>query len=91
MADDDLNPFAMRARARRASLLADVLRRKWDEMDDDLYFAAGLDLPDAAAALSDDAWQNAASEAGITVPSEITRNMVIGLLSVPSLQGLVSE
>ncbi len=98
MSDERLEPsesFALRHQARRASALADLLREKWDAMDEDLYCAAGMDLPDAAAALSDQGWANAADELadrtgkGFRPPSDTTRAITIGLLSAPTTRGLV--
>ena len=83
MADDTENGFAMRHRARRAALLVEVLH-EWAR-------AEQRDVVDLAVALYDADWIRAAEEAGITAPSDITRNIAIGLLSVPALQGLVRE
>lgn len=85
--------FAMRHRARRAALLADLLREHWDTLSWD-GSTDHPSLPDAAAALSDQAWANAAAELtkrtgkSFHPPSDITRQIVIGLLSMPEMKAL---
>jgi len=90
---DDQNSYAMRHRARRAAQLAAYVRRTAEEggMRDAALIAA------VAAHMADEGWQWAA--AGVAVetgapfkaPSETTKQMCIGLLSMPSLEGLVNH
>ena len=83
--------FALRHQARRAKQLAAVLRVKWEDVEDNF----GMDLADAAARLSDEGWANAAAEVErltgkpFRTPSETTRQICIGLLSMPELSGLL--
>lgn len=88
----EANSYAMRHRARRAVALAEVLRQQWAAIGldpRDISDPSGMDLADAAAAMSEAGWANAAEVAGISMPSEITRAITIGLLSAPKLEGIV--
>lgn len=93
---DEQNSFAMRHRARRAALLADLLREQWDGLGDEwAQVLAHMDLPEAAARLSEQGWINATDEIArrtgepFRPPSETTKAITIGLLSAPALRGLV--
>ena len=95
MTDDERAPFALRHQARRAALLADLLREHWNLLGWGEGFDHG-DLPTEASRMSDEAWANAAAEierrtgAPFKVPSDTTKAITIGLLSAPELKGLVS-
>jgi hypothetical protein len=95
MTDDTRSPFQLRHQARRAALLAAQLRRMWDVLleEDKGEFLIG----EAAARMSDEAWINIADTVAIQTgkpfhpPSETTKAICIGLLSVPELIGLVKQ
>jgi len=81
--------FAMRHRGKRAALLAGVLREqwavkveraRWDDHDPD---PDPMELARIASDMTEQAWAGAAELAGITVPSETTRAICIGLLLAP--------
>jgi hypothetical protein len=83
MADD----FAMRHRARRAAQLAETVRRTYEALDDTSSTVVAL-----AERLTEEQWETVAAITGIRPPSEITKNLVIGLLSVPEqAKGLIHE
>ncbi len=94
MSDQDRAPFALRHQARRAALLADLLREHWtllgwgEDVDDKA-------LPDFVALMRDEAWANAAAQIEertgepFRPPSDTTKAITIGLLSAPELKGLV--
>lgn len=81
------NNFQLRHQARRAALLAAELRRQWDYLD--LEEKGGFLLGEAAARLSDEGWINAADKVAEATgkpfhpPSETTKQITIGMLSVP--------
>lgn len=96
MSDDyERTQFALRHQARRAAQLATTLRRMWSFLDDDEK--GGFLIGEAAARLSDEGWINLADtvsvETGVPFhpPSETTKAICIGLLSVPELTGLVNR
>ncbi len=83
----------LRHQARRAKQLAELLRAKWEGVEE----TYGMDLYDAAVRLSDEAWEGYAAELTeltgkeFRPPSETTKQICIGYLSVPSLEGLMSR
>ena len=85
-------PFALRHQARRAAILAAQLRRMWDTLLDEER--GEFLLGEAAARLSDEAWINLADTVAVQTgkpfhpPSETTKAITVGLLSVPELMGL---
>ena len=66
---DEQNPFAMAARMAKAERIADVLRR----------FKA---TPEDVAEMSEEGWLLAAALADVPPPSDTTKAMVIGCLSM---------
>ena len=69
-------PFALRARARKAARIAAYLRAYW-------VVSEGVSLLDAMATMDDDSWLYIAKKAGVNAdkpPSETTRAMVLGFL-----------
>ena len=100
MSDQDRTSFALRHQARRAALLADLLREIWDTPDEDFRVLAdemGLTLMEAAILIEDVAWSDLAgliaerTGAPFRPPSETTKAITIGLLSAPDLKGLVRQ
>lgn len=85
---DTANSFAMRHRARRAALLAAEIRRLAET-----YGYAGQEVA-AAERMDDRLWARVAlsiaERAGepFKTPSEITRQICIGLLLMPDLEGV---
>lgn len=74
------NPYAMRARARRAAIFADAIRRL-------PLFIEAPTIPELES-YSDEWWHDLATTIGIAAPSEVTKAMVLGLLDSPGLAGL---
>lgn len=92
---DEQNSFALRHQARRAALMASTLRRMWSAL---LIEERGeFLLGEAAAAMSDEGWIDLADTVALDTgkpfhpPSETTKAICIGLLSVPDLMGLVKR
>lgn len=95
MSDQDRRQFQLRHQARRAALMAATLRRMWAYLDDGEK--GGYLIGEAAARLSDEGWINLADTVALDTgapfhpPSETTKAICIGLLSVPDLMGLVTQ
>lgn len=71
---DQQNPFAMAARKSKAEKIAEQLRR---------FGAAPADV----AEMSEEGWLAAAALADVPAPSDTTKAMVIGALSMPQTTG----
>ena len=74
----DQNPFAMRARKSKAERIAEQLRR----------FGA---TPETVAEMSEEGWLAAAALADVPPPSDTTKTMVIGCLSMTPMRGGITH
>lgn len=75
MTNDPQNPFAMKARKPKAERIADVLRRTGTTPEE----------------MDEDDWLAAAALGDVPPPSDTTKTMVIGCLSMPPMRGGITH
>jgi len=92
LVSDDQSSYAMRHRARRAAQLAAVIRRSAEAQE-----LHDVDLSAFAERMGPEGWALVSEcvfiETGVPfkAPSEITKQMCIGLLSMPAVEGLITS